>query len=298
MSDSKYIWIPLSSLVLAIFFTIAFLTMVIKKFRTIIQLHSTISSYCSDPRGFGNKFLVAITFLVGCNYTTLLLQENSSVEDPKYWNETMMIIQISANTILPLVGIFYTNGYGILNNTYYQFGDYKFPIQWSTFMHSFSALYWMIITITLNIIFATLYENDYYFTLCILSLVIFMMFIVCQALVFFYGIEYQYEAYCDTCANKTPLLKRTTEKYTFTDNTCRVCFRDPTLNQGDPTEFNIGYIRSQAKMTIMNVNNKDPDPKMYQFSAKIFAYSFIFESLTVISAALLAIIGCICRIVY
>lgn len=297
-SHNDYIWFPFVGLSLGAILTLAFLSQVVHRFTSIIQLHSTISSYCSDPRGFGNRFLICLTFLVAYNHIGLLIQEQM-IKGDKGWNDIYFYLQVSADFLLPLVGIFYTSGHGMVNNKVYELGPwFQIPIVYSETIHSVSALGWMCVTIGLNLIYGFESSNHVYTTFALISVFIFVTFVGLQAIIEFFGVEVQYVYECPDCDNALPLLSRLTESLKLTDSTCRRCLREPGCPQSVLTTFHEGITPFQTDLNIQkDVSNPPRSVESYiKRSSYLFAWSFVFESLTVLSASALTYAGSVIRI--
>lgn len=297
----NYVWIPFIGLVLGVVVTFAFLLQVIHKFDSIIQLHSTISSYCSDPRGFGNRFLLCLTFIVGYNHINLLIQEQMILEE-EAWNKIYFYLQLSADFLLPLVGVFYTSSHGMVNNVIYEMSPWiQFPVIYSEYIHSVCAIGWMFITVVLNLLYGIESNNVSYLIISTLSMIIFFMFIMIQGLIEFYGVEHQYVYECPDCENSFPLLTRLSPNQGLSDTTCRRCFREVGMNQNVITTFQEGRLPFQIDMHIQTANSSGRhwtfvESQYIKRSSHLFAWSFIFESVTVLSASVLAYTANVLRI--
>lgn len=297
-SHNDYIWYPFVGLSLGAILTLAFLSQVVHRFTSIIQLHSTISSYCSDPRGYGNRFLLCLTFLVAYNHINLLIQEQMIKQDDA-WNQTYFYIQVIADFLLPLVGVCYTSSHGIVTNVEYEMGlGFSIPIVYSETIHSLSALGWMVITIVLNLVYGFESNNQTYSVFAVLSLIIFAVFINIQGIIEFYGVERQFVYNCPDCENCLPLLSRIEEDLILSNKTCRRCLREPGQAQQVLTTMHEGVTPFQTNLNIQKeVGHVTPVIETrIKLSAKLFAISFIFESLTVLSASALAYAGSVIRI--
>lgn len=129
--------------------TIPFLALLGKKFRDIMIHYSTISSYCSDPGSYGNRFLLAVTSFIGLLLAFAYVQEyNSRCSDTESQNVRFWLKLVFA-FLLPLVGLFYTDGSS--KNEYYDLGFVHLPIMLSTLIHSISALLYFIGNTIFNI---------------------------------------------------------------------------------------------------------------------------------------------------
>lgn len=292
---SDYIWYPLVGLILGSLLTVAFLFQIVHKFHSIIRLHSTISSYCSDPRGFGNRFLLCLTFLVAYNHVDLLIQEQI-LHPFDGWNRINFYLQMVADFLLPLVGVFYTSGHGMVINIYYELGPYvRFPILYSESIHSVCALGWMVITVVLNIEYGYLAGSDSYFAVSIVQVLIFITFIVTQGIIEFYGVEQQFVYGCPDCDSSTVWMTRNEETLHLSDASCRRCMRVPNLLQPSMT-WKEGATLMTTELAIVKETAVVSNKQVIQTSSYLFAISFVTEALTVILASGLAYWGCILRI--
>jgi len=85
---------------------VPFLVLVCCKFSDVVSTHNTVSSYCASPKHYGNRFLLAFTCLIGGSMGCILVEEFNSRTDNdwRFWPELIACL------LLPLVGIFYTEG--------------------------------------------------------------------------------------------------------------------------------------------------------------------------------------------
>eukprot|EP01084_Bolivina_argentea_P269377 457797_1 len=80
-----------------------------EKRRTIRYYHDTISSFCASSDTWENRFLLTFTILISMNILCLYTEEyNSREQESKYlW---LFLLECSAASAFPLVGICYTEG--------------------------------------------------------------------------------------------------------------------------------------------------------------------------------------------
>jgi len=125
-----------------------------KHMKEIVRTHSTISSYCADPisNTHANRGLLAATCLFGGCLCALLVEEYNSRSDSDY----RFYFELAAAAMLPLVGICPTGGAGAQQIKYWIVikGCCKVPIEFSTAIHCFAALYFMIANTILNMSYA------------------------------------------------------------------------------------------------------------------------------------------------
>lgn len=187
-----------------------FLTRAIIDHKYIMRHHNTISSYCSDPTKFGNRyrqglllriefitynnntmvqplrrFLVAATCVMGSSLACLLVEEYNSRDDsdPRFWPEV-----IACGILLPCVGIFHTNGGGKVTHYDVGLGPFNLPVIVSSCIHGVSALGFLTISLVMN----TWYSIEVlespagkaFLVLALLDDIIFLLFIALQGAIF------------------------------------------------------------------------------------------------------------------
>lgn len=175
---------------------VAFIGIVYGEFDNIIAVHNTISSFCSDPNEFGSRFLLTITAIIGPSLIALNVLAQSASNQPAL-EDGKFIATVVANLMLPMVGIWYTRGKGMTQNTYYELGPWKCPIWISEALHSIAALVWMFTETYLNVhfaselLFTSTFDTDHsktsatvYFFFAVLTAVILFIFIAAQGIIF------------------------------------------------------------------------------------------------------------------
>jgi len=106
----SFVYINFGIILVVFIWCAAFLWIISKRFRHIIQYHHTISSYCSQPFGFGVRFSMAVTFLIGTNLSCILVEEYNERRRAGLEVDVSFWIRLACCASLPLVGMFYTEG--------------------------------------------------------------------------------------------------------------------------------------------------------------------------------------------
>ncbi|CAF0970247.1 unnamed protein product [Didymodactylos carnosus] len=295
-----------------------FIIEIYQQFSIIIRLHSTISGYCSDPRGYGSRLLLCITFLIGYVLVNLLIEEQQQQK-----NMLKFLLQSTVSMCLPLVGIFYTRGKGLARNEYFQFGiTRRIPIFISELIHVVAALGWVFVFTYFNLEYSiSLLINkhypkyDYvYFTLSCLVMLLTILFIIIQCIIMIHNSDHvsTEEFYCPDCTT-TEAYEENRSFFTLNESTtqilhqnaCRRCFRlspmEASSLTNDGQELRIAIVLqaipetnifSWIKFHICCGQNRYIRPSSY---IKCHVISFILELVIFFGTAGLAIGGCFMR---
>ncbi|CAF1098040.1 unnamed protein product, partial [Didymodactylos carnosus] len=298
--------------------TLVFLYEIYKQFSSVIRLHSTISSYCSDPRGFGNRFLLCITFLASYTLTNLVDDEYSlaKLTASQLEDKGKYILQTGVNMILPLVGVFYTRGNGLVQNTSFNIGlNLKMPIIISELLHVFSGQLWVGVLTLLNIeygmkLVAEDHKFAYAYLICsVLTVVFEIIYILLQVVISINNSEHvdldkYYCPDCSTTDHQPQIQVNSIEQKVLDNNTCTRCLRcdpkaAPTIDETfgktelkTPIDFLVkewksNWLRSLFYSCFGNVQ--------YPTYIQLHAMSFIFETIVFGSTAALALVGTLMR---
>ena len=249
---------------------LAFLAIIYSEFDNIIAIHNTISSYCSDPDGYGNRFLLTACAIIGPSLIALNILQQSVSSDNVLYNAQFILTMI-VNINLPLVGIFYTRGKGLTANKYYALGPWKMPILISDTLHCTAALSWLLIQSSLNMVLASslfhssAHINITYLVFCILSLIILSVFLTAQGAIF--------------------LIERKINFNNFISAASSTASSSPSSNLkcSGPIPQN----RNDRVLAIKHQN------LAIQVHRTLYIISFITEGLTIILVTVLALIGAI-----
>lgn len=114
----------------------------------IARHHPTISSYCSDPAKFGNRFLVATTCTMGGLLACILVEEYNSRDDsdPRFWPEL-----VACGLLLPFIGICHSNGHAQITHYDIGCGSRNPPVCWSTGAHVLFTIGFFGISMLMNL---------------------------------------------------------------------------------------------------------------------------------------------------
>lgn len=147
-------WVFTAVIVAVLFFTLVPFTIHIsKRWKRILNTHSTISSFCADPTSerYVNIFISSCSGLLAVSLAALLVEVKDSREDIRFW------IALSAVLSLPLVGICPTSGSltgPLARKHWFVVGNVAVPMVIPTIIHSVAAMYFMIANASLNLLYA------------------------------------------------------------------------------------------------------------------------------------------------
>lgn len=183
IEEFSFVYIHFGSILFAFVLMFFFMSYVFApvNLKNIMRHHSTISSFCANPRRWSSRFLIFITFLLGSNVSCILIEEHNSNTD----GDWRVYIQIASALLLMLIGFFYTWGDGRIKNLNYSIGKYSVPITFSSVVHATASLGFFFVVPIINISFSSEYISNskngrFLFVLDILSLIVLATFMSIQ----------------------------------------------------------------------------------------------------------------------
>jgi hypothetical protein len=203
-----FCYFDMALIIISLFFILLFILLAYNQLSLIAEKHDTVSSFCSNTKHFGHRFLLAITWMSGSGLSCLLVEEYNS----RYDGDFRFWLEILCTLALPLVGMFPSKNGDIekvekststnifktaINNIidlwdqdtdFGENSEYRFPQLFSTAAHYIGALPFIFLLPSINVWYGAevYYRNQgglAVFVLALITLVCVVVFLVLQGVI-------------------------------------------------------------------------------------------------------------------